>query len=82
LSYYRASAALQTPARIVDRRTAMDLDELEPRNRPAAPKPLDGFSIGELRDYIARLEAEIVRARTAIAKKEGHRTGADALFKL
>ena len=45
------------------------------------PKDLSPLSIGELREYIAWLEAEIVRARSAISAKEGVRTGAESLFR-
>ena len=60
----------------------MDLEDLEPRKKPTAPpKDLTPWSIAELNDYIARLEAEIARARAAIAAKKAQRSGADALFK-
>jgi len=60
----------------------MDLDELDPRAPTAtAPRPLDPLSVEELAAYIARLEAEIERARQAIAAKEKVRAGAEALFK-
>jgi len=59
----------------------MDIDELEPRRTPTQPKPLDPLSVGELEDYIARLEAEIARARAAIAAKQAHRAGIDGLFR-
>jgi uncharacterized small protein (DUF1192 family) len=59
----------------------MDMEELEPRRKPAQLKPLDPMSVGELEDYIADLEAEIVRARAAIAAKQSHRAGIEGLFK-
>jgi len=60
----------------------MDLDELDPRApAPTAPQSLDPLSVEELTAYIARLEAEIGRARQAIAAKERVRAGAEALFK-
>ncbi|MBI4968271.1 MAG: DUF1192 domain-containing protein [Rhodospirillales bacterium] len=59
----------------------MDLEELEPRAKPAKPTDLAPFSVAELNDYIARLEAEIARARQAIAAKSNHRASADAFFK-
>lgn len=59
----------------------MDLEELEPRKKPVKPKDLTTWSVAELRDYIANLEAEIDRAKSAIAAKEAVRSGADALFK-
>jgi uncharacterized small protein (DUF1192 family) len=60
---------------------AMDLDDLEPTKKPAKPKDLSTWSIEELNLYIAKLEAEIVRAREMIAAKQSHRSGADALFR-
>lgn len=59
----------------------MDIEDLEPRRKPAKPKDLGPFSIEELNDYIAQLQAEIERARAAIAAKQSHRAGADVLFK-
>lgn len=63
---------------------ALDTDDLEPRPVPAAkapPKDLGVMSVEELKTYIAGLEAEIERARAAIAGKEAHRSAAEALFK-
>lgn len=59
----------------------MDWDELEPRKVKPAPKNLDVMAVEELEDYIADLEAEIARARQAIAAKQSVRAGAEALFK-
>jgi uncharacterized small protein (DUF1192 family) len=59
----------------------MDPDDLEPRKKPAEKKNLDIMSIEALNDYIAELEAEIARAREAIAHKESARNAADAVFK-
>jgi uncharacterized small protein (DUF1192 family) len=59
----------------------MDMDELDPRRKPASQKPLDPLSVGELEDYLVSLEAEIVRVRAAIAAKQAHRAGLDGLFK-
>ncbi len=59
----------------------MDMEELEPRRKPAHLKPLDPMSVGELQDYIAELEAEIARVRAAIDAKQAHRAGLDGLFK-
>ena len=59
----------------------MELDDLEPRNRPPQKKNLDVMSIDELEDYVAALQAEIARTEDEIAKKRAHLSGADALFK-
>lgn len=42
---------------------------------------LGSWSVAELETYIAALEAEIGRARAAIAAKQSHRAGAEALFR-
>ena len=59
----------------------MDTDELEPVAPPVGKPDLDLMSIGELNDYIAGLQAEIERARAAIAAKQDHKSGAAAFFK-
>ena len=56
-------------------------DDLEPTNRPRKPKPLDGMSVDELREYVDALKAEIARAEAAIGAKSAHRAAADAFFK-
>jgi uncharacterized small protein (DUF1192 family) len=43
--------------------------------------PLDTLGIDELRDYIAALQAEILRVETDIGRKQSHRSAADAFFK-
>ena len=59
----------------------MDLDDLEPRKPLPKPKDLSPLSIAELEEYIARLQAEIERARGAIKGKQAQRAGAEAFFK-
>lgn len=59
----------------------MEWDDLEPRKAKPKPKDLQPLSIAELNDYIAELEAEIVRARGMIAAKQKDRSGAEGLFK-
>lgn len=61
----------------------MARDDDEPAPAPAAllPADLSPLSVDELQRCIARLEAEIARARAAIAGKQDHRSGAEALFK-
>ncbi|HZL01459.1 MAG TPA: DUF1192 domain-containing protein [Caulobacteraceae bacterium] len=46
----------------------------------ASREDLDLFSVSELGERIAALEAEIARARAQIDKKQGSRAAADALF--
>ena len=61
----------------------MARDDDEPAPKPAAvlPRDLTPLSVDELQRHIAGLEAEIVRARAAIAAKQDHRSGAESLFK-
>jgi uncharacterized small protein (DUF1192 family) len=59
----------------------MDFEDLEPRKRPPKPRDLSSWSVDELNDYIANLQAEIARARDVIQSKQGHRAAADAFFK-
>lgn len=60
---------------------AIELDELEPRKKKPPAKDLTPFSVDELEDYIVGLQAEIERARAAIASKKAFRSGAEAFFK-
>ncbi|MEQ8964549.1 MAG: DUF1192 domain-containing protein [Azospirillaceae bacterium] len=59
-----------------------DTDDLAP---PPAPRPrptdLASLSIDELEAYIGELQAEIGRARGAIADKQTHRDSVEALFR-
>lgn len=58
-----------------------DQDEL-PRRRQVLEKPrFDGWDVGQLREYIAELQAEIARAEAGIAAREDHRAAAEAFFR-
>jgi len=59
----------------------MDWDEPVTKKKRLEPANLEILGIQELNDYIAELQAEIERARGAIASKQGVRAGAEALFK-
>lgn len=59
----------------------MDEEDLVPRKQKPAPKPLDALGVAELEAYIAELEAEIRRARAAIAARQSHRGDADRFFR-
>jgi len=59
----------------------MDSDDLESVQRSDDKPDLELMSIDELNDYITGLQSEIERARDAIARKQGHRSGAEAFFK-
>jgi uncharacterized small protein (DUF1192 family) len=55
--------------------------DLEPRAAKPAPKDLTVLGVAELQAYIVGLEAEIARARAAIAAKEAQKSAAEAFFK-
>ncbi|MCY4192625.1 MAG: DUF1192 domain-containing protein [Rhodospirillaceae bacterium] len=59
----------------------MDSDDLEPVQRSDDKPDLELMSIDELNNYIVGLQSEIERARDTIARKRGHRSGAEAFFK-
>jgi uncharacterized small protein (DUF1192 family) len=43
--------------------------------------PLDSLGIEELEAYIGELRGEIARVEADIARKQGHRSAADAVFR-
>lgn len=59
----------------------MEFEDLEPRSKKPVLKDLAKMSVTDLEEYIATLEAEIARAREAIAAKQSHRSAAEAFFK-
>jgi uncharacterized small protein (DUF1192 family) len=64
----------------------MDADENLPRRKDdlvaqLAKQDLDPYSVEELEERIALLEAEIDRSRTKIRRAINHRASADAIFK-
>lgn len=59
----------------------MNEEELERAKVIEKPVDMAPLSIEALEEYIADLEAEIQRARDAIAAKQGQRSEADQLFK-
>jgi uncharacterized small protein (DUF1192 family) len=59
----------------------MDTDDLEPQPKPKAGPDLETLSIGELKEHIAALEAEIAHIKAMIAAKEAQRGSAEQLFK-
>ena len=59
----------------------MDFDDLEPRAKPGKPRDLSSYSVEEMQEYIARMQAEIARVEAALAAKQSYRSTADAFFK-
>ena len=60
----------------------MQDEDAPPRRRSHFEKPvLDAFGIEELTAYIGELREEIARVEAEIGRKQGHRTAADAFFR-
>jgi len=59
----------------------MDSDDLEPPKKKAEQIDMEVMSIEALGEYIEELEAEIERARAAIALKNQAKNGAESFFK-
>jgi len=55
-------------------------EDLEQKTKKSKPKNLYDMSIGELKDYVESLNAEISRVEEEIAKKEKHKASMDSLF--
>lgn len=60
---------------------AREEDEPLTKRRRLEPLLLDSLGIEELRGYIDELKTEIVRVEADIARKNSHRSAADAFFK-
>jgi uncharacterized small protein (DUF1192 family) len=58
-----------------------DSDDLEPPKPKPQLRDLSVMSIEALGEYIAELEAEIDRVKTAISEKQTARASADTFFK-
>lgn len=56
-------------------------DELPVKKPELVLRKLDALSVDGLNDYIAELEAEILRARLEIDKRGSARAKADSFFK-
>jgi len=59
----------------------MDFEDLEPQKQSKKPKPLDNMSVGDLKEYVAALQGEIVRVEAAIKAKQAHLEAMNSLFK-
>ena len=60
---------------------AIDLDDLDPRQKKPQPRNLDAMNIEDLREYVAVLKAELQRVEEKIAAKQSHAAAAASLFK-
>ncbi len=59
----------------------MDIEDLEPQKKKAAPKDLDALGVEQLEEYLAELEAEAARVRAKLAEKKAYLDGAEKFFK-
>jgi uncharacterized small protein (DUF1192 family) len=57
----------------------IDDDDLNPHNKKRKPRDLSVFSLADMDEYVALLEAEIVRVREA--KKQAYMAQAGNFFK-
>ena len=60
----------------------MEDDLPRPKPRRLEALKLDSLGVEELESYIAELRAEMARAEAEIGRKRGHRSAADAVFRL
>lgn len=59
-----------------------DEEEAKPKPKRLIIPAFDSWGVAELNLYIEELRTEIGRAETEIGRKQGHRSTADAFFKL
>ena len=60
---------------------AQDEDEPVRRKKRLERLVLDTLGIGELHDYISELKDEIARVEADIGRKQNHKSAADAFFR-
>ncbi len=59
----------------------MDIEELEPQKKKAAPRDLDAMGVEQLENYLAEIEAEVARVQAKITEKTDYLAGAQQFFK-
>lgn len=59
----------------------MEDEDLPRRTRRLEKLPLDLLGVVELNEYIAELREEIARVEADIGRKQSHRAAADAFFR-
>nr|WP_298687490.1 DUF1192 domain-containing protein [uncultured Dongia sp.] len=59
----------------------MDTDDLDPITKKPKLRNLDPLGVEDLQAYIAQLREEIARVEADIAKKKKHLSAAESLFK-
>jgi uncharacterized small protein (DUF1192 family) len=59
----------------------MDTDDLDPKTKRPKLRNLDPMGVEELQNYIVELKEEIARVEADIVKKKQHLSAAASLFK-
>ncbi len=59
----------------------MDMDDLEPKTKKPQKRNLEPLGVAELENYIGELREEIARVEADIARKKKHLSAAESLFK-
>jgi uncharacterized small protein (DUF1192 family) len=59
----------------------MDTDDLEPRTKKPQKRNLEPLGVAELEAYIGELRDEITRVEADIQRKKKHLSAAEGLFK-
>ena len=60
---------------------AIDLDDLDPKQKKPQARNLDSMNIDDLKEYIAVLRAEIARVEEKLKSKQSHAAAAASFFK-
>lgn len=56
-------------------------EDIDPKTKRLKPRVLDSLSVADLENYIADMQAEILRVESDIAKKRAHKDAISGLFK-
>lgn len=59
----------------------MDIEDSDPKTKKPKLRNLDPLGVEELQNYIAELREEIARVEADIARKKKHLSAAESLFK-
>jgi uncharacterized small protein (DUF1192 family) len=82
LGWVKGPVGVMLQSHPVWRRDMLEEDEGPARKRSRLEKlVLDALGIEELRDYIVELRDEIARVEADIDRKQGHRSAADTFFR-
>lgn len=59
----------------------MDMDDLDPKTKKPQKRNLEPLGVAELENYIGELREEIARVEADIARKKKHLSAAESLFR-